>query len=127
VGLTDFRADGEGLVNGNLLRGTVVPPVPCRLRLDVLLQRCDRPRLVEAVIGRDLRGLAVLRLEAAEDGTRAEVTWSVEMHSAPLRVAAHIAYPLMRWGHDCVVDMVVAGFRQQALPATGTAQTSYST
>ena len=116
--LTDFRADGEELVNGNLLHGTVVPPVPYRLRLDVLLQRCERPRLVEAAIGGDLRGLAALRLEAADDGMRAEVTWSVEMYSAPLRIAAHIAYPLMRWGHDCVVDMAVAGFRQQALPAT---------
>ena len=45
--LREFRADQAGLAAGNVLHGTVVPPVPCRLRLDVRLQRCDRPRTVE--------------------------------------------------------------------------------
>jgi hypothetical protein len=53
------------------------------------------------------------------------VAWSLRMHSAPLRVAARVAYPLMRWGHDGVVDMAVAGFRQRALPGTA-AQTPRS-
>lgn len=98
--LADFRADDGGLVPGNVLHGTVIPSVPYRLRPDVRLQRCDQPRLIEAMIGWDLRGQAALRLEAAGDGTRAEVAWSLRMHSAPLRVAAYVAYPLMRWGHD---------------------------
>jgi hypothetical protein len=67
----DFRADDGGPVPGYVLHGTVIPPVPHRLRLDVRLQRCDRPRLIEAMIGGDLRGQAALRLEAAGDGTRA--------------------------------------------------------
>jgi len=102
---------------GNVLHGTVIPPVPYRLRLDVRPQRCDRPRLIEAMIGGDLRGQAALRLEAAGDGTRAEVAWSLRMHGAPLRVAAHVAYPLICWGHDRVVGMAVAGFSRRALPA----------
>jgi hypothetical protein len=65
-------------------------PVPYRLRLDVRLQRWDQPRLIEAMIDGDLRGQAALQLEAAGDGTRAEVAWSLRMHSAPLRVAAHV-------------------------------------
>jgi hypothetical protein len=40
------------------------------------------------------------------------------MVSTPLRIAAIVAYPLMRWGHDRVVEMAVAGFRQQALAGT---------
>jgi hypothetical protein len=115
--LADFRADDGGLVTGNVLHGTVIPPpIPCRLRLDVRLQQCDRPRLIEAAIDGDVRGQAALRLDAAGGGTRAQVAWSLRMHSAPLRVAARVAYPLMRWGHDRVVDMAVAGFRQRALP-----------
>jgi hypothetical protein len=116
--LADFRADDAGLVPGNVLHGTVIPPVPYRLRLDIPLQRCDRPRLIEAAIGGDLRGRAALRLEAAGDGTRVEVEWLLRMHSAPLRVAAHVAYSLMRWGHHRVVDMAVAGFRRRALLGT---------
>jgi hypothetical protein len=107
-----------------VLHGTVIPPVPYRLRLDVRLQRCDRLRLVEATIDGDLCGRAALRLEAAGDGTRADVAWSLGMHSAPLRVAAHVAYPLMRWGHDRVVEMTVAGFRRRALPGRAEAPES---
>ncbi len=60
--LAEFRADDGGLVTGNVLRGMVIPPVPYRLRLDVRLQRCDRPQLIEAMIDGDLRGRAALRL-----------------------------------------------------------------
>ena len=116
VWLAGFTADDDGLVDGNVLHGTVVPPVPYRLRLTVQLQRCDRPRLVEAAIDGDLRGQASLQLKAVAGGTRADVAWSLRMRSAPLRVAAHVAYPLMRWGHDRIVDMAVAGFRERALP-----------
>ena len=114
--LREFQADGAGLVAGNALHGTVVPPVPCRLRLDIRLRRCDRPRSVQAAVGSDLSGRAVLRLEDADGGTRAAVAWSLEMCSLPRRVAARVAYPLMRWGHDQVVDMAVAGFRRRAMP-----------
>jgi hypothetical protein len=113
--LRDFQAAENGLVTGNVLHGTVVPPVPYRLRLDVRLRRCCRPRSVEAAVHGDLSGWAVLRLEDADDGTRVAATWSLEMRSAPLRVAARVAYPLMRWGHDRVVDMAVAGFQRRAL------------
>ncbi len=53
--------------------------------------------------------------QEAGSGTRVAVAWSVEMRSAPLRVAARVAYPLMRWGHDRVVEMAVSGFRRRAL------------
>jgi polyketide cyclase/dehydrase/lipid transport protein len=115
--LREFHADTAGLVAGNALHGTVVPPVPYRLRLDIRLYQCDRPRSVQAVIGGDVTGRATLRLEDADGGTRVAVAWSLEMRSVPLRVAARLAYPLMRWGHDQVVGMAIDGFRQSALTA----------
>jgi hypothetical protein len=45
-----FEADQDALVDGNVLHGTVVPPVPYRFHLDVQLQRCHRPRLIEAAV-----------------------------------------------------------------------------
>jgi hypothetical protein len=54
--LAGFRAHDGGLVTGNVLHGTVIPPVPNRQRLDVRLQQCDRPRLIEAAIDGDVRG-----------------------------------------------------------------------
>jgi hypothetical protein len=120
--LADFRADCGGLVAGNVLHGTVIPPVPYRLRLTVRLRQCVRPRLVEAAVDGDVSGPAVLRLEDAADGTRLTAAWSLEMRSAPLRIASRVGYPLMRWGHDRVVDMAVSGFRRRALTVTAAAE-----
>ena len=116
--LRKFGADTDGLVAGNTLHGIVVPPVPYRLRLDVRLETCLRPHLVQATIDGDVRGSAVMRMEPVDDGTRVSVSWALDMVSPPLRVAARVAYPLMRWGHGRVVEMAVAGFRQNALVGT---------
>lgn len=116
--LRDFRADTERLVAGNVLHGMVIPPVPYRLRLDIGLEASERPQVVEARIDGDVRGFAVMRLEPVDHGTQVTVVWSMDMVSRPLRLAARLAYPLMRWGHDRVVEMAVAGFRQRALTDT---------
>ncbi len=113
--LRDFRADTDGLVAGNVLHATVLPPLPYRLRLDIRLERCEPPHTVEASVTGDACGSAVLRLEPSDDGARVSVEWSLDMVSRPLRLAALVAYPLMRWGHDRVVETAVAGFRQRAL------------
>ena len=115
--LREFRFDGPGLRAGTVLRGVVDPPVPYRMRIRVQLDRCDPPSLIEATVRGDLEGRARLVFEA-EDGsapvptTRAEVTWSIEMKQRTMRVAARVAHPLLRWGHDRVVDATVAGFRR---------------
>ena len=116
--LRDFGADTETLVAGNVLHGTVIPPVPYRLRLDIRLEVSLRPHVVQATIDGDVSGFAVMRLEPVDDGTQVTVVWWLDMMSTPLRIAALVAYPLMRWGHDRVVDMAVAGFRQRALTST---------
>ena len=114
--LGDLRLDGEGLRPGSVLKGTVAPPVPYRMRVAVELGRCVPGELVDAAVSGDLAGDAHLRLEPdGRDGlsTVADVAWSLEMKQLPMRVAARFAYPLLRWGHDRVVDATVAGFRRQ--------------
>jgi carbon monoxide dehydrogenase subunit G len=108
--LRDFGIDGDGLVDGAVLHGMVVPPVPYRMRVEVRLERCDRPRRIDALVAGDLRGPAELVLHPVEGGTRAEVAWRVEMMQRAMRVAARMAHPLLRWGHDRVVEATVAGF-----------------
>jgi len=116
--LHDFGAEDDSLVAGNVLHATVVPPVPYRLRMDIHLEASSPPHVVEATIDGDVSGSAVFRLEPSDDGTRVAVVWSLDMRSRPLRVAAAVAYPLMRWGHDRVVEMAVSGFRRRALGGT---------
>ncbi|MGZ4592222.1 MAG: SRPBCC family protein [Actinomycetes bacterium] len=107
--------DGTGLVDGTRLSGVVVPPVPYRLSLRVTLDRCVRPARVEATIDGDVRGRAVLQLAAAGGGTLVTAAWTLRPASTALRVAARVAGPLARWGHNQVVAMAVAGFRRRAL------------
>lgn len=110
-----FRAERDGLIEGNVLHGVVSPPLPFTFEVRVRLAECDRPHLVEADVDGDVRGRAVLRLEEDGAGTSAEVRWSLTMVRGPVRTAAQFAYPVVRWGHDRVVELTVSSFRRRAL------------
>lgn len=110
--LREFRLEGPGLVAGAVLHGVVAPPLPYRMRLRVVLVACDPPRSIDASVDGDLVGQAGLVLEPEGEGTRASVAWTIEMMQRPMRVAARVASPVLRWGHDRVVDATVAGFRR---------------
>lgn len=111
--LGDFRLDGEGLAAGTVLMGVVSPPVPYRMRVRVELEDCVRPALIDAAVHGDLEGRAHLDLVPDGEATIASVSWTIEMMQAPMRVAARFALPLLRWGHDRVVDATVFSFRRR--------------
>lgn len=113
--LQEFRIEGGTLATGSVLHGVVAPPLPYRMRIDVELVRCEPPREIDAVVSGDLEGVARLRLHETTAGTRAEVSWTVEMMQRPMRIASRVAHPVVRLGHDAVVDMTVAGFRRHLL------------
>ena len=118
--LKELRVEGPGLVAGSVLHGVVAPPLPYRMRLRVVLAAYDPPRSIDALVEGDLVGQARLVLEPEGDGTRASVAWTIEMMQRPMRAAARVAAPVLRWGHDRVVDATVAGFRRQLSdPARG--------
>jgi hypothetical protein len=110
--LHDFRLDGPGLMPGSVLRGVVTPPLPYRMALRVVLGECRRPTRIDAEVHGDLEGVARLDLEPAGTGTEASVSWRIEMMQPPMRIAARCAPPVLRWGHDRVVDATVASFRR---------------
>jgi len=109
--LAELDVDGDGLEEGTVLSGLVSPPVPYRMRVVVHLGRCQWPTRIDASVDGDLRGPASLLLHPQGKGTLAEVAWRIEMMQRPMRLAARLAGPLLRWGHDRVVDATVAGFR----------------
>jgi uncharacterized protein YndB with AHSA1/START domain len=112
--LRSFRVEGGGLVSGAVLHGVVVPPVPYVMRIRVGIEDVQPARRVDATVDGDLRGVARLELTPSATGTTAEVRWTVEMMQRPMRVAARFAGPLLRWGHDRVVEATVNGFRRHA-------------
>ena len=95
-----------------MLSGVVSPPVPYAMRIRVVLGRCVPHERIDATVHGDLEGEAHLVLEAKGPGTLAEVAWTVEMMQRPMRLAARVGYPLLRWAHDRVVDATVAGYRR---------------
>jgi carbon monoxide dehydrogenase subunit G len=110
--LHDFRLEGPGLAPGSVLSGVVAPPLPYRMALRVVLGDCRRPHRIDAEVHGDLEGQARLLLEVDGTGTRASVSWRIEMMQPAMRLAARCAPPLLRWGHDRVVEMTVASFRR---------------
>jgi uncharacterized protein YndB with AHSA1/START domain len=124
--LGELRLDGDGLVSGAHLHGVVTPPLPYRMRIDIELQTCVAPERIEASVHGDLEGRARLLLTPTESasgsvGTRAVIGWTIEMMQSPMRVAAIFTYPVLRWGHDRVVDASIDGFRRHV---EGSAATS---
>lgn len=110
--LREFETEGRDLETGSVLRGVVVPPLPYRMRLEVVLVDTARPRRIDAVVSGDLRGTATLTFTPDGDGTEATVSWTIEMMQRPMRLAARLAHPLLRWGHDLVVQATVDNFRR---------------
>jgi len=118
--LGEFHLTGAGLRSGSVLTGIVSPPLPYHMRVRVDLEDCVRPRSIEAAVHGDLEGHASLRLSPQPTAAAGEASativsaeWTIEMMQRPMRVAARVAYPLLRWGHDRVVDATVVGFRRQ--------------
>lgn len=120
--LREFETEGHDLETGSVLRGVVVPPLPYRMRLDVVLAKSTRPRRIDAVVSGDLRGDATLTLTPDAGGTEATVGWTIEMMQRPMRLAARLAYPLLRWGHDLVVQATVEGFRRVLAAEAGSSE-----
>jgi hypothetical protein len=109
--LREFRVEGRGLETGSVLHGVVVPPLPYRLGVRIALLDCVRPERIDAAIHGDLEGAARLVLEAEHEGTRASVSSTIEVMQRPLRIAARLAPPVLRWGHDRVVEATITSFR----------------
>jgi uncharacterized protein YndB with AHSA1/START domain len=111
-GLTGDGRDGDGLQAGTVLRGVVAPPVPFRMRVSVEILRVKPPDEIEAAVHGDLEGTARLSVRSAGTGSTVEIEWEVEMMQRPMRIACRYGYPLMKWGHDRVVEMTLSSFRR---------------
>jgi hypothetical protein len=111
--LEEFRLEGGLLVTGAVLSGVVAPPLPYRMRVQIELTRCERPDIIEALVHRDLEGKATIALSSQGVGTHVEVAWTLEMMQRPMRLADRVAHPVLKRGHDRVVENTVAEFRSR--------------
>jgi hypothetical protein len=112
--LSEFRVVGDGLAEGTVLSGVVTPSLPYRMRLEIGLDRCDRPHAIDASVRGDLIGEAHLGIRPrGEASSTVEVAWTIEVRQPVMRLASRFGRPLLQWGHDRVVEVTVAGFRRR--------------
>ena len=109
------RFDGDALREGDRWHCVVKPPLPYRLRFDVILVEVVDRDVVRARVGGDITGSA--RLDVIDRGPCSELRLRSELVPVDrtLRLIARVARPVATFGHDWVLDTGVRQFRA-ALP-----------
>lgn len=90
-------------------------PLPYLVRLRIEVVDLIPERLVVVDVNGDLRGPARLEIGPTPLGSSARLVWDLELCRPLLRRAARVAAPVLRWGHNRVVDRGVEQFRRAAL------------
>lgn len=103
------RFEGERLAMGERWQCTVQPPLPYIVRFEVALDEVLEARSVGATISGDVVGEARLDITERSDGCEARLVSSLEPGHLLLRAMARFAAPVVRHGHDWVID---SGARQ---------------
>jgi uncharacterized protein YndB with AHSA1/START domain len=110
------RFTAEGLVPGDRWSAVVQPPLPYALRFTITIDEVVEAALVRATIAGEIEGTA--RIEIAGDGDGGCEARLVS-HLAPanpfLRAVAVVARPMVRFGHDWVLDTGARQFTTRAI------------
>jgi uncharacterized protein YndB with AHSA1/START domain len=100
--LTAFEA--AGLVAGDEWRCRVRPPLPYSLRFAIHLDEVVRPKHVAATVVGDIAGHARLDLTPRDDGCAVRLVSVLSPGNRVFAMIATMARPLVRRGHDWVLD-----------------------
>lgn len=107
--------DATALAVGQVWSCVVQPPLPYALRFDLTLDEVVAPSLVRATVAGDIVGSATLRIEAIDGGCEVRLRSALSPRNDILRVAAALARPIVRFGHDWVLDTGARQFGDRAL------------
>lgn len=110
------QLDATGLTEGDTWTCVVQPPTPYSLRFSITLDEVIAPSSITASVDGDIGGSA--RLDIAELSTGSEIRLASRLapNNRLLRTVASVARPLVRFGHDWVLDTGARQFSRRALP-----------
>ncbi len=111
--------DGDRLAAGERWWCVVSPPVPYVVRFTIHIEKVAAPDAVEATVHGDVEGVARLDLvdtTAAGDACRLHLVSDLAPGNPALRLIARAARPVVRRGHDWVLDTGARQFVDRALP-----------
>lgn len=93
----------------------VQPPLPYRVRFVVALEEVTAPTTVRASITGDVVGEARLDIVEQPDGSEARLVSHLEPGNGFLKAVARVAAPVVRYGHDWVLDTGARQFIDRAV------------
>ena len=108
--------DAPALATGEVWTAVVQPPLPYRLRFDIRLVEVEAPRVASAEVSGDIEGCARLEIEPTSAGSELHLVSELAPTNAMLRAVAQLAQPVVRFGHEWVLDTGLRQFRDRALP-----------
>lgn len=107
--------EATGLEAGTTARCEIRSPLPYRLRCDVHVDRVEPGRALDATVSGDLVGPAELRITSLPEGSRARLSWALELRAPLLSRLVPVTRPAMAWAHDVIVTLGLDQFRRRAL------------
>lgn len=108
------RFDAVALAPGEVWTATVQPPLPYRLTFRLHLLEVDAPRCVEVDVSGDIEGTARLEVVPTASGSDLHFRSDLGPRSPALATVARFAEPMVRFGHDWVIDAGLRQFRRRA-------------
>ncbi|MEO7555093.1 MAG: SRPBCC family protein [Acidimicrobiales bacterium] len=101
--------EAQGFAAGERWSCAVQPPLPYSLRFDVVLDEVEPVQFVTATVDGDITGCARLDIASTAEGCELHLVSTLAPANRMLRTVARIARPVVRFGHDWVID---TGLRQ---------------
>lgn len=111
--------DGDRVSTGEVWRCTVRPPLPYAVRFTVTIDDVHAARSVSATISGDIGGIAVLHIEPDSSGCLVRLFADLAPVKQSLRALAIAARPIVRFGHDWVLDTGARQFLAHSVPSLG--------
>jgi carbon monoxide dehydrogenase subunit G len=114
--LQELTVDDPGMRDGATLHAIIATPLPFQVKIRLDLEEWVPFRLIVAAVNGDLKGKARLGLSPVGEISRVDLDWTVEIVSPPIRRMSHVAYPLLRWGHDRVIQSAIERLAARLCP-----------
>jgi uncharacterized protein YndB with AHSA1/START domain len=111
------RFEANALALGDTWSCVVQPPLPYAVRFRISIDDLVEGERIGATLAGDIEGTARLHLVDIPTGCEARMTSALAPDHRALRAVALVARPLVRFGHDWVLDTGAAQFTASVLPA----------
>jgi uncharacterized protein YndB with AHSA1/START domain len=109
------RLDAAALAVGERWAGVIQPPLPYSVRFVLTIEQVESPYLVVAQVSGDIAGTARLDVVDEDGGCVARMRSELAPANRALQVVAQLASPVVRFGHDWVLDTGARQFTARAL------------